>query len=486
MKTIYVFILLAFHVNVIIAQAGWFVQTSGTSKELWGVCFTDGNTGTAVGESGTILRTTNGGDSWIAQSSGTPRFLYSVSFIDANTGTAVGYSGIIIRTTNGGQNWITQSNSGADLFGVHFTDTNTGTAVGRFGTILRTTDGGVNWFTQPSGTMSPLLDVFFINADTGSAVGMYGTILRTTNGGVNWFAQSYTYPSAYRGVYFTDGNRGTAVGDYGTIIRTTNGGQNWFGQFPGTGRSLYGVCFSDANTGTVVGEFGTILRTTNGGSSWSPQFGLWNDLFDVSFTGSDTGTVVGAGGRILRTIMGGLPVELSSFTASTIGNNIILTWVTATELNNYGFELFRNGNHITFVKGKGTTTEKQEYIYEDSNLKPSIYLYRLEQIDFDGTRTVSSELMVHLVLPEIFNLEQNYPNPFNPTTTIGWQTPIGCWQSLKIYDVLGNEVATLVDEYKSAGSYTYDWKPTGLTSGVYFYRLNAGNFVQTKKMLFLR
>jgi hypothetical protein len=92
----------------------------------------------------------------------------------------------------------------------------------------------------------------------------------------------------------------------------------------------------------------------------------------------------------------------------------------------------------------------------------------------------------HSAIPSEFNLAQNYPNPFNPSTKISWQSPIGSWQTLKVYNVLGNEVATLVDEYKSAGNYEVEFDASQLTSGIYFYKIQAGSFVETKKMVLLR
>jgi hypothetical protein len=185
-----------------------------------------------------------------------------------------------------------------------------------------------------------------------------------------------------------------------------------------------------------------------------------------------------------------VPVELTSFTSNIEQNNISLLWTTATELNNMGFELFRNGNKIAFIEGKGTTTETQSYSYIDKNLTPGIYNYRLEQIDFDGSMSISGELIAHLTVPETFNLYQNYPNPFNPTTVIGFQLPKDNYVSLKVYDILGNEITTLINEEKSAGLHTieFDWGSNNndLSSGVYFYRLQAGDYIDTKKMILLR
>ena len=183
---------------------------------------------------------------------------------------------------------------------------------------------------------------------------------------------------------------------------------------------------------------------------------------------------------------GVVPVELISFNANVIGSDVKLTWVTATELNNLGFELFRNGVKLAFIEGRGTTNEKQEYFYEDIDLQQGIFNYWLEQIDFDGTRNISAEISAQIFVPSVFTLEQNFPNPFNPSTTINWQTPIGSWQSLKVYDLLGREIATLVNEYKPAGNYEVNFNAENLSSGIYYYTLTVESFTESKRMLLIK
>jgi hypothetical protein len=186
-----------------------------------------------------------------------------------------------------------------------------------------------------------------------------------------------------------------------------------------------------------------------------------------------------------------IPVELVSFSYEITGqNDVTLSWITATETNNQGFEIERSQNSdwlkIGFVTGFGTTTEPKSYSFTDANLNAGIYKYRLKQIDFDGTFKYSEIVEAEITTPFEFELSQNYPNPFNPSTKISWQSPVSSWQTLKIYDLLGNEVATLVDEYKTAGKYDVEFSANGLPSGIYFYQLNADDFIQTKKMLVLK
>ncbi|OQY71330.1 MAG: hypothetical protein B6D44_13185 [Ignavibacteriales bacterium UTCHB2] len=205
-----------------------------------------------------------------------------------------------------------------------------------------------------------------------------------------------------------------------------------------------------------------------------------------------------------------IPVELTSFSASTDQNSVILNWSTATETNNAGFSVERKipvderWIEIGFVPGFGTTTEKRSYSFTDNNLATGSYSYRLKQIDYNGTVEYSNEVFAEVGAPEEFSLSQNYPNPFNPVTKIKFTIPtppsssplskgrneVG-FVTLKIYDILGNEVATLVNEYKPAGTYEVEFNShsdegQNLSSGVYYYQLKSGSFISTKKMILLK
>jgi hypothetical protein len=173
---------------------------------------------------------------------------------------------------------------------------------------------------------------------------------------------------------------------------------------------------------------------------------------------------------------------------------IELHWKTATELNNSGFEVQRRSENrgasaewqvLGFVRGAGTTTEAQSYSFLDNSAVGKVQ-YRLKQIDFDGQFEYSNIIEVDAGAPKQFALEQNYPNPFNPSTTIRYQLPVASEVKLEVYDVLGKKIATLVNERQSAGSYQVVWNASGLSSGTYFYRLQAGTFVETKKMIMVK
>jgi len=208
-----------------------------------------------------------------------------------------------------------------------------------------------------------------------------------------------------------------------------------------------------------------------------------------------------------------VPVELVSFNLLVTDNDVTLTWATTTEKNNAGFQIERSKKldarseawqNIEFIAGNGTTTKPHTYSYIDKNLPAGKYQYRLKQIDLDGTFEYSKTVEVEILSPNEFVLEQNYPNPFNPVTKIRYSIPTSPlnpspyqgeghrerFVTLKIYDILGNEVATLVNEKKSAGSYEVEFNPVSssysLASGVFFYQLKAGEYIQTKKMIYLK
>ena len=186
---------------------------------------------------------------------------------------------------------------------------------------------------------------------------------------------------------------------------------------------------------------------------------------------------------------GFLPVELEAFNAKVSQNSISLNWVTATELNNSGFDIERSTDDkkfqkLSFVKGKGSSTETTKYFYTDSALDNGYYFYRLRQIDFSGTSKYSNVVEVNVsIAPNGFKLSQNYPNPFNPSTIINYSVPSKSFVTIKVYDVLGKEVATLVNGEKAAGNYQIVFNADKLASSVYLCIMNAGNAVITRKLI---
>lgn len=186
-----------------------------------------------------------------------------------------------------------------------------------------------------------------------------------------------------------------------------------------------------------------------------------------------------------------LPVELSSFKANQSGEKVVLNWKTATEVQNAGFGIERKGNNsewkqIGFLKGAGNSSQAHEYSYKDLPSGDTKFQYRLKQVDLNGRNNYSAVVNVKLEIPANYTLEQNYPNPFNPNTNIKFELPKDSHVTLKVYNMLGQEVAELVNEDFAAGYQSVVFDASKIASGTYLYRLEAGNFVQVKKMIVLK
>ena len=188
---------------------------------------------------------------------------------------------------------------------------------------------------------------------------------------------------------------------------------------------------------------------------------------------------------------GTIPVELTSLAATSSNKKVTLTWSTATETNNRGFDIERKSSttewtKIGFVSGFGTTTEAQQYSFTDNNPTVGKYSYRLKQIDLNGTFEYSKVVEVEVLAPSVFELSQNYPNPFNPTTKINYSVPFDSKVTISIYSITGELVRELVNDNVTAGTYSVDFNGSNLASGMYIYKMVAGSFVQTHKMMLMK
>jgi hypothetical protein len=282
--------------------------------------------------------------------------------------------------------------------------------------------------------------------------------------------------------------------DYGQIQISTNNGTTWIpltgqytnpgtGSFQPTGQPLY-----DGTQSTWVHELIDI-------SAYADQQITLRFYFRSDQSVQTDGWYVD--NVKISVYSGVIPVELVSFTSSIINNTVGLNWITATELNNSGFEIQRTRHtersrsvadweSIGFVNGNGTSTEVHNYSFVDSNPVTGISYYRLKQIDFDGSYEYSSIAEVVYGAIAVYSLEQNYPNPFNPTTKINYAIKEKGNVELKIFDLLGSEIATLVNEEKTPGNYEVFFDASNLSSGVYLYTIKSGSFVQTRKMLLMK
>ena len=237
-----------------------------------------------------------------------------------------------------------------------------------------------------------------------------------------------------------------------------------------------------------------VKRNTGGGNTWA-----WSNSNHVTTGGNGSNPVPQCQGYTSFSdfAIGGnqdnlLPVELSNLTSAISGRDLLLSWSTGTEINNSGFDIERKSttggwSKIGFVAGHGTVNTPNSYTYTDANLSSGKYNYRLKQIDFNGNYkyyNLSNEVIIGT--PSKYVLTQNFPNPFNPSTSISYEIPATNFVSLKIYDMMGKEVANLVNGTQEAGFYTVKFDASKLASGVYFYKLQANDFTATKKLMLMK
>jgi photosystem II stability/assembly factor-like uncharacterized protein len=502
MKIYFYLIILLLSLYSINISAQWFAQESETTESLYNIQFVDNNNGWCMDAIGSkLFHTTNGGAEWFLQKDFITSTIWNFQFINDSIGyiNIHGLPGYLFKTTDGGLTWQTIYIFSASVDDLKFYDENIGWCVTNelSGSLAKTTNGGLNWegfdyFISFNGVLGKL---GIINANTIIVTALSfqsgsNLILKTTDGGITWIEIPVSDDLIGGRIEFINENIGW-IESFGSLYKTTDGAFNWELQVA----SLSDFFFVDENTGWYIIN-NQINKTTDGGTTWvSQNSGTGNDLHGISFVDLNNGWVSGTNGTILYTPNGGLPVELTHFDASISSNVVTLNWQTASETNNKGFEVQRLQNcknsrsqdwiTIGFVAGYGTTTEKRSYSFTDENLSSGNYSYRLKQIDFDGTYKYSDIVEVEIA-PIASSLSQNYPNPFNPTTSIQYSIASKQFVTLKIYDVLGNEVAALVNEEKPAGNYTVEFNGNNLASGIYFYQMKAGNFTATKKLILMK
>lgn len=443
-----------------------------------------------------FFKTTDGGESWFT----VPNYpdsimgnLSTVLFLDSLHGFLGGAA--LIYTTDGGESWHQANGITTSITKLFFVNDQTGWAVGGQ-KIFKTTDGGVNWIEQLNNVIGSFSSVFFVDSLIGWVSG--GRPYKTTNGGTDWIEQTNSTIWNSDDVYFKNLNEGWYA-KYSSIspslYKTTDGGINWLAVNEVNGaRKFY--FFPDPVHWLIIG-FSKYYITNNYGNSWidftsDAQPGL------VSFFAPNNylGYAVGNEGLILKyNDTTYIPVELTSLSIKVVDKNVLMNWTTATEINNKGFEIERSDvglkrlewKNIGFVEGNGTTTKINHYSFIDQNVLPGKYIYRLKQIDYDGSYKYSREIEVNVTSPTIFSLNQNFPNPFNPETSISFTIPEETNVSIKLYDITGREIRVLVNEKKQPGYYTIKLKGGDLSSGVYFYRLTTSSgFTAVKKLILLK
>jgi len=404
---------------------------------------------------------------------------------------------------------ITPQNPPDAYLGLYAVDANDLWVVGKEGTIIHTTNSGTDWIAISCPVNYSLQNVHFINADTGWVGGDHESItevLRTTNRGLSWETQSLSTVSdeGNHDIEFIEGGAGEPVRGFVTAglslaWRTDDYGENWLTlPIGGCGSGdLESICFINKEEGWFVGtpsamQDVTIVHTTDGGETFEVQTNPTNPdikLNCVSFANSQRGIAVGNAGTILYTSDGGTNWEIrpSGVGSKMLTSVCLLPSGKAWAVGNSGVIIYSTDWGYTWVpQQSGTADILWEVTFINDNegwiAGGMIYSGIILHTTNGGVITGVDENEI----VRQFELLQNYPNPFNPTTRIQYQIPELGSVTLKIFDVLGNEVATLVDEEKPDGTYETEFSAEGLSSGIYLYRLQAGSFVETKKMILLR
>lgn len=427
-------IAILFSSSAIFSQIWDRTNLSDTSESRYeDMYFLNATTGIIVNYDGTIMKTTNGGQSWTTLHNALNSGLRSVGMFDANISVigTLDSSKILFRSTNGGANWTNIHNNVTGvkpkgICGISIVNSTTGYATGRYScpaNLIKTTDAGATWNSIPVDTSMArsLIDVHFWSADSGFVVGGYAAnnnfnigravILFTSNGGTSWvrvYASNRTSEWCWKIQWLNRQVGYTSIEKYTAptfILKTTNGGMNWTEiQLPNNITNLEGVGFLNEQTGWV-GGWGQnynmpCYRTSNGGANWhAAGWGLNVNRFKF----------------------------INDTTAFAVGKTV--------------YKL--NSNTV-------------------------------------GVQQVSSEI------PQRFSLQQNYPNPFNPQTNIKFEIPKNSFTTIAIFDALGRQIETLSSKNLTAGVYAVSWDASSYPSGIYFYTIISGEFSDSKKMILLK
>jgi|GEM_PF-3902739 len=522
-------VLLTMCCSVAIAQTGWQPLATVDPLPFRGVDFTDGSTGTVVGATGNILRTTNCGQTWTSHSLGVTASLWGVSFANPSVGVITGTDGAVLFTQNNGADWDTvHSSPMMDCRGAHMRTPLRGAVSGmNWGftpTVKITTDGWVSvtertFNLEPPGqpaTTGPIVDIVMLSdsvlVGAGCSWQQEGAIVRSTNLGQTWSTVFWTTNPIY-GVDFTTESFGVAVGAAGLRARTTDGGQTWEVLPNALRLTWWDVDFISTDIGWIVGENQNIYRTDDGGDTWRSQHLGTGDLIAIDMAGADTGYAVGQNGAVLRTFSGGEEANQmpTPFVRTLPADSALDPWEPIPYVHfMWSASSDPDGAGITYDLHVYST----DYVFDEHFITPDtsytalipiiveldevaafhwtvqatdgIYLVGAsngEGVFFANIPDAAEESVVPLATE--YSLT-NYPNPFNASTVISFNLSRSTSVVLRAFDLTGREVFMRELGMVGAGTQRVRFDADGLASGIYVVRLETPQASLHHKMILLR
>lgn len=423
----------------------WVIDALPTYASVYGCANFNGTIITA-GEFG-FLAAKKGNDAWQIVNSGIHKNINWLGMNQSGKGIAVGDYGFMSRTSDHGATWIEFSNgvTGDSFYGCQMNSSGKSWVVGDLGVLLYSSNAGNTWQQQTTNTFNTLFSVTFIDDDNGWAVGFGGVIIHTTNGGTSWMKQQSTVSNSLYGVQFTSVEEGWISGENGLLLHSTNGGGSWSTVSSGITNSLFTIYFGSKAVGFAVGSKGAMLRTTDAGASWiNVQTGTTKNIYSIAGN-NKIFWAVGDSGCVLY--------------SQDMGEQ----WNLEFASSGYEYlDVITHNDSLVMLCGVNSTI-----LSYDMNLALTV--------------KSSGEMM-----PGDFTLSQNYPNPFNPSTTIEFTMPYSTTVSLVIYDVMGRQVAVLVNDRRDAGANSVRWDASSCAAGIYFARLRSGENTICKKMILMK
>ncbi|MBS1494802.1 MAG: T9SS type A sorting domain-containing protein [Bacteroidetes bacterium] len=481
------------------------VSHSITSNSYNRVFFSDDGSGILMGvdivptfAKNNFYKTTNDGVNW--SDAGIYGRATAINFPQPAIGYAVGFGGYIYKSTDFGNNWTCINSLIGDVFSFNtlsFPNNNTGYITGSEGIILKTSNSGENWSSSQIGHKN-LTSSYFLNSNTGYIGADSNKMYKTTNGGNSWDTlATYTSANPITSIYFVNEHVGFFANSYSNAVsKTTNAGISWtlipFTIIYGSMNSLQ---FTDSLTGFLYQyyynptgfppqRYTYIYKTTNQGETWSLISSFFNNVqaTGLKFINANTGYM--NANKILKTTNGGVNWAEVLNTNDQGGIDVLDMNTVYTG----SYKSTNAGLNWTLYNTKAQSISGIHYINQTTGIiicGNSGGILRTT----DGGEIISSVYgITSNEITDNFSLHQNYPNPFNPSTVIRYQLSVAGFITLKVFDLLGKEVAALVNEKQNAGTYAVDFNSTefNLPSGIYFYTLNAGEFKETKKMVLVK